>query len=64
MPKRIITSLANSTGKPFEVVENLWSKAKETAKKEGHEDEYGYIVGILKSMLGIKKSLHEEETKG
>jgi len=37
-----------------ERAEHLWDKAKEIAKKQGHEGEYAYIMGIWKKMTGYK----------
>lgn len=45
MPKKI-------NGKPVD--ESKWNKAKEIAAKEGHADNYKYIMGIYKQMEGMK----------
>ena len=56
MPANIINSFADKSGKSKEEIERLWNKAKEQASKEGHEEDYAYIVGILKRMLGLNES--------
>jgi hypothetical protein len=55
MPSNIIKSFADKTGKTEKEVELLWDKAKEIAKEAGHEEDYDYIVGILKRMLKINE---------
>ena len=55
MPAALVKSFAHKGGKSVEDVERHWDKAKEIAKQQGHEGEYGYIVGILKRMERIKK---------
>jgi len=57
MPTNIIKSFASRSGKSVEEVETLWKKAKEVASKEGHTNDYPYIVGILKRMTGINESI-------
>jgi hypothetical protein len=37
-------------------VEALWDKAKDIAKENGREEDYAYIVGILKKMLKLEES--------
>jgi len=55
MPNNIINSFAKKSGKSKDEVEKLWAKAKAIAAEEGHEEDYPYIVGMLKKMLGIEK---------
>lgn len=45
MPKTI-------DGKPID--EQKWKKAKRLAAEEGHTEDYDYIVGIYKKMVGLK----------
>jgi len=56
MPANIVKSFAKDTGKSVPEVEKMWDKAKAMAADEGQEDNYAYITGILKKMLGIKES--------
>lgn len=60
MPASIVKSFAQKSGKTETEVEELWTKAKEIAKENGREEEYDYIVGVLKKML----SLNEEDAGG
>jgi hypothetical protein len=53
----MLKSLAKKSGKSLEKAEELWAKAKELASKEGHKDDYAYIVGIVKRMLGLEEDL-------
>lgn len=56
MPSNVVKSFAEKTGKSEEEVEKLWDKAKDIAKKEGEEENYAYITGVLKKMLGLNES--------
>lgn len=57
MPTPYIKKLAKQTGKPVAEVERLWDKAKEQASKAGRTDDYAYITGILKHMVGASVRL-------
>lgn len=56
MPNNIVKSFAERTKKPIKDIEAKWDEAKATASKEGHQNNYPYIVGILKHLLGINES--------
>lgn len=47
MPKRML-------GEPVD--EHKWNKAKEIAAKEGRAEDWAYIVGIYKKMMGVSKT--------
>ena len=49
-----IESFASKTGKSIDEVDQLWNNAKLLAEKEGYEDDYAYITGILKRMLNTE----------
>ena len=55
MPNAFLEKLAKSKkyGSKKEL-EQKWEKAKQLAKDEGHEDDYAYIMGIFKRMIGYK----------
>lgn len=57
MPTPYIKKLAKQTGKPVAEVERLWDKANEQASKAGRTDDYAYITGILKHMVGASVRL-------
>jgi len=57
MPASIVKSFAAKAGKSVPEVESLWQKAKESAAKGGHSEDYPYIVGILKKMLGLNEDI-------
>jgi len=61
-----VKSFADKTGKSEAEVEKLWDKAKKIAKESGREEDYAYITGILKKMLGLNETFKEyiERTKG
>lgn len=48
----VVKSLANKYNKTIDEVEKLWKKAKKSAADSGHKEDYAYITGILKKMLG------------
>ena len=56
MPANIVKSFADKTGKSIAEVEKLWNDAKEIASKNGHNEDYDYIVGILKKMLKLNEA--------
>lgn len=53
MPSNVVKSFADKTGKSVSEVESLWDKAKKSAAEQGHAEDYDYITGILKNMLGL-----------
>lgn len=57
MPKNIIKSFAKKTKKSISEIEKLYKSAEKEAVKMGMEDNYAYIIGILKNMLGIEESI-------
>ncbi len=61
MPLNIINSFAKKSGKSVSEVKSLWKKAKKQAEKERHGEDYPYIVGILKRMVGFNESYYNEE---
>lgn len=64
MPAPIIKSFAEKSGKTEKEVEELWDKAKEIAKESNRDEDYAYIVGILKKMLRINETFRDYlETK-
>jgi len=60
MPAPVLKSLAAAAGVSMAKAEELWAKAKERAAEEGKADNYAYITGILKNMLGLSKPDTEE----
>lgn len=56
MPNSVIQSYADKTGKSVAELENLWDKAKKAAKEQDREEDYAYITGIFKNMVGVKES--------
>jgi hypothetical protein len=59
MPAGLVKSFAKKSGKSVSTVDRLWGKAKGIAAKAGRKGNYGYIVGILKKMLGISGKSEE-----
>lgn len=56
MPANIVKSFADKSGKSIQEVEKLWNKAKAVAADEGQKENYAFITGILKKMLGLNES--------
>ena len=59
MPANIIDSFAKKTGKSKKKVDEYFQKAKKIAAEMGKKDEYDYILGVLKNMLGIEESISD-----
>lgn len=59
MPAPALFSLAKRAGKSEAEAERLWNKAKELASEEGRPEDWPYIMGIVKRMLGLGESLTE-----
>jgi hypothetical protein len=55
MPKNIIKSFSEKTGKSEQEVEKLWNKSSERCG----DNDYQCIVGILKRMLGLNESFRD-----
>jgi hypothetical protein len=55
MPLPMLKILADKAGVSVDKAEEYWNRAKEQAAKNNHKDDYPYIVGIIKKMLGISK---------
>lgn len=51
-PDRPHSKTPNKFGRPVD--EKKWSEAKIRAAEEGHSEDYGYIMTIYKSMMGVK----------
>lgn len=62
MPAPSIKAFAKKYGKSEAEIEKLWDKAKKVAKeqypdrKEGTEEFYKVVMGILKKMMGVKEA--------
>lgn len=41
--------------------EKIWTRAKERAKKQGHEEDWAYVTGIYKKMKGGKVAAYDPE---
>lgn len=58
MPAPVLSDLAAQAGVSLDRAEDLWTQAKAAAKDQGHDEDYAYIVGILKKMLGLTTESH------
>lgn len=56
MPVPLVKSLAAKAGVSVRKAEELWDRAKKSAAEQGRADDYAYIAGILKRMLGLGES--------
>ena len=52
MPSEMINKVVKKCDKSESEVEDLWEKTKKQAKEAGEEENYAYITGIFKKMLG------------
>jgi hypothetical protein len=61
MPTPVIKSFAEKTGKSVAEIDKLWNKAKVIAAEEGEGENYAYITGIVKKMLGLNETISFKE---
>jgi uncharacterized protein YdbL (DUF1318 family) len=54
MPVPYVKKLAEKHGMSVDKAEEHWSKAKQRAADEGKSEDYAYITGIFKRMMGEK----------
>jgi hypothetical protein len=61
MPTPQIKSFAEKTGKSVSEIEDKFKKAKAIAAGDGEKENWAYIVGIVKKMLGLNENILIEE---
>lgn len=59
MPAPAVASLAKKAGVSKDEAERRWSKAKKRAEEEGRKEDWQYVMGIFKKMLGLKGESRE-----
>ena len=59
MPSAYVGKIAKKKGITKDRAEHLWNKAKNLAADEGHEEEWDYITGIFKRMVGESLTFKE-----
>ena len=59
MPTAYVQKIAKEKGLNIDSLEKKWKKAKSVASDEGHEEEYDYIMGIFKRMIGEELTFSE-----
>ena len=52
MPNAYIKKLSKEKNIPIEDLEKKFKKAKTLAAEQGHKEDYDYITGIFKKMIG------------
>lgn len=52
MPTSLVKKVADKCNMGESEVEDIWEKAKAKAEDQGHEEDWGYITSIFKSMVG------------
>lgn len=52
MPTTYIKKLSAQGKGSLKDLESKWKKAKSIAKEEGKEEDFAYITGIFKNMIG------------
>jgi len=52
MPSAYVKKIAAKKNISIDRAETLWSKAKTLAADQGHAEEFDYITGIFKRMVG------------
>jgi hypothetical protein len=56
MPNNYLKKLAKDKSRNIVELEKDWERAKELAKEQGHEDDFGYITAIFKKVAKIEES--------
>jgi hypothetical protein len=56
MPTSTIKKFAKKKGISIKKSEKRWKKAKELAKEKGKKENWSYIMGIYKRMMGVSES--------
>jgi hypothetical protein len=52
MPNAYVKKMHKKTGKSMDWLEDHFKKAEKLAAEEGHKEDYAYIMGIFKKMIG------------
>lgn len=52
MPTAYVSKLAKAKGMPLSEAERRWDSAKRVAKEAGKAEDYAYITGLFKRMMG------------
>ena len=64
MSQAYVKKMAKEHGLSISSTEQKWGKAKDAADKEGHSDDYAYITGIFKKMIGEGYSVTNKSGDG
>lgn len=51
MPTKTIKAMARKHGVPVKAAEALWEVAKAAAAREGHKEDWEYVMGIFNKLL-------------
>lgn len=62
MPAPVVASFAKKAGISVPEAETRWKKAKAAAAKAGQADNYAYVTGVFKKMMGEAVSNRIMET--
>ncbi len=57
MPQAYVAKLAKEHNISIDKAENYWDKAKVLSGKAGHPEDYDYITGIFKKMMGESEQI-------
>jgi hypothetical protein len=52
MPNNIVKSVSEKCKMSMDEVENKWKDAKKEGEKQNHKEDFDYITGIFKKMVG------------
>lgn len=52
MPSSVVNTVSKKCDLSLEEAEAKWKKAKKVAEKEGHKEDWPYIMEIFKHMVG------------
>ncbi len=63
MPQAYVKELAKKHNISISAAEDHWNMAKKAAEKEGHGEDYAYVTGIFKKMMGESVTTIKESAK-
>ena len=61
MPIPVVAKMAKEVGISVEKAEDVWDKAKKAAEDQDRGDDWAYVTGIFKKMIGSEKKMESEK---
>lgn len=61
MPAPALASMAKKSGMSIDKAEKIWDMAKSQAAKQGHKEDFAYIMGIVKKAMKVESLISAVE---